>query len=127
MLHMTGRLFIYELPPIDFWQGWTPASHWPKAEDEPFTKYAEYGLDEQEAASDLSVARKLAKECGWEGDGEWRMAGLPRDDIAAPTYMLAVKQYNNGTTYVISPYELPWLSRYLELKVDRTNQDQFLS
>ena len=24
-------------------------------------------------------------------------------------------------------YELPWLSHYLELKVDRSNQDQFLS
>lgn len=54
------------------------------------------------------------------------MAGLPRDDIAAPTYRLAVKQYNNGTPYVVSPCELPWLSRYLELKVDRSNQDQFL-
>jgi hypothetical protein len=90
-------------------------------------EYAEYGLDEQEAASDREVAKKLARECGWEEDGEWRMAGLPHDDVAAPTSMLAVKQYNNGTTYVIiSSYELPWLSRYLELKVDRSNQDRFL-
>lgn len=123
MLHITGRLFVYELPPVDFWQGWTPASRWPKAEDDPFP---EYGVGEDEA-DDLAVAMKMATRCGWEGDGEWRMAGLPRADVAAPTYMLAVKQYNNGTTYVISPYELPWLSQFLELKVDRNNQAQYLS
>lgn len=46
------------------------------------------------------------------------------DGGGAPTYMLAVKQYNDGTAYVISPYELPWLSHYLELKVDRSNHSR---
>jgi hypothetical protein len=124
MLHMTGRLFVYELPPIDFWQGWTPESRWPEGEDDPFY---EYGLNDEEAAADLALAKGLATRCGWEGDGEWRMAGLPRDDVAAPTYMLAVKQQNNGTTFIISPYELPWLAHHLELKVDQGNKDQFLS
>lgn len=36
----------------------------------------------KEVASGLSVTRHLAEECGWEGDGEWRTAGFPRDAVA---------------------------------------------
>jgi len=123
VLHITGRIFVYMLPPVDFWQGWTPEHSWPKADDDPFP---EYGVGDEEA-DDLAVAMKLAARCGWEGDGEWRMAGLPRADVAAPTYMLAVKQQNNGTTFVVSPYELPWLAHHLELRVDRNNIAQYTS
>jgi hypothetical protein len=123
MIHMTGRLFVYMLPPVDYWHGWIPQYEWTGAVD--LTE--EYGFDGGEMADDLRLAERLATECGWEGDGHWRMAGLPRADVAAPTFMLAAKQQNNGTTFVVSPYELPWLAQYLELRVDRDNMARYTS
>jgi hypothetical protein len=46
------------------------------------------------------------------------VAGLPDGDYADPRLMVLVKGRNNGTVYLAAPYELPWLSEFLESEVD---------
>lgn len=57
-------------------------------------------------------AYELAKKVGWEGDireGPY-IAGLPTHETADDGHiMIAWKQDNNGDTFVVSPYKLPWL------------------
>ena len=113
MFYGTNRLYVYTPPPIDYWTGWVTVTkamsggHGQDLEDEPYA--------DDELSANLGKAKELAAGCGWEGDGTWRIAGLPPEDVAGPLYVLAVKQSNNGTTFIITPRELPWLQPYLQL------------
>ncbi len=111
MFYGTSHLYVYTPPPIDHWVGWTPARKY-RADD---NSLEESDYDPSELLACVERAKDLATSCGWEGDGMWQIAGLPPESIAGPLFMLAVKQRNNGTTFIVSPRELPWLRHYLQL------------
>lgn len=108
-------MFVYCLPPIDWWPGWITQSEY-KAE---IIKW--HGHDLHVAADEWdkflefrTQAYALAKKLGWEGDirggDEPDVAPLPAESNC--TFMLGWKQDNNGTTFIASPYELPWLDKH---------------
>jgi hypothetical protein len=53
----------------------------------------------------------LAERHGWEGDFSFpaRVLWLLEEGSNAFAYAFVWKQDHNGTTYVVSPYPLPWL------------------
>lgn len=55
-----------------------------------------------------SVAKDEFRQLGWEGDGAWHYAGIP-GTTSGPEAVLAVKQQNNGSVFVLSPVPLDWL------------------
>lgn len=63
--------------------------------------------------SDWESAKQAALDNGWEGDARQPPAvfWLPDTRFAQFRCGFVVKQDNNGTTYVISPYELPHLAQ----------------
>ena len=95
-------LFVYHLPPIDFWVGWKKEEDFIRDELDDVEFLAEY---KQRKANAMVVA----KEIGWEGDmreGPF-IAGLPEDC----EYMIAWKQDNNGNCFVATPHRLRWLEK----------------
>ena len=62
--------------------------------------------------NDYAYALDEARKRGWEGDFRHpaRVFWLPGDTIFV--YAFVWKQDNNGATFVVSPYELPWLKDY---------------
>ncbi len=57
-----------------------------------------------------TIAKELVeKYTFWEGDGIWMVSGLPVNDSASSLPMFAVKQNNNGDTFICSPLQLHWL------------------
>lgn len=116
-VEMESDMHVYMTNPIDFWNGW----HHP---DEVFAvtrvtnsdwKFAgenETKLNAEEYFNFLGKAKKGAKALGWEGDmseGPY-VTMIPNVEGGNyPDFIVAWKQSNNGTTFVASPYHLPWL------------------
>lgn len=99
-------MYVYAGCPIDFWSGWMPEAEYLAAlaanEEDQATYYMRLG-----------AAQVLAKRLGWEGDmrqGPF-VSGLPAPDSPYSEFLIGWKQSNNGTTFIASPYELPWLSK----------------
>lgn len=106
-------MYVYCGNPIDFWTGWmTEAEYLATLETVDFDGNP---TNEGLAAyyTRLGAAQVLAKRVGWEGDmrqGPF-VSGLPTPDSPNSEFLIGWKQDNNGTTFVASPYELPWLSK----------------
>lgn len=115
------------MPPIDFWDGWIPFSI---AIDNP-SKFGirefdeESGLDEsvfieqgkQLLTESLAETKVLLKKfTSWEGDGSFYISSIPFPDVCLSELVFAVKQSNNGTTYVVAPAPYPHISGYLVTK-----------
>jgi hypothetical protein len=112
-------MFAYSRAAIDFWPGWMTEKQFEEqvtseaAELEP--GYYECRMREYRSFRDTAFA--LAKKVGWEGDvrpgeGGPYIAGLPTHDTGRDGhFMIAWKQDNNGDTFVVSPYRLPWLEK----------------
>ncbi|PSS59873.1 hypothetical protein C6558_36235 [Ensifer sp. NM-2] len=102
-------IFVYKLGPIDFWNGWLSAADF-VAE----TENVDANYNEETFLPFVEKAQDLARGIGWEGDmrsGPF-VSALPNPDSGnLSDFILAWKQDNNGTTFVASPYELPWLGR----------------
>lgn len=109
----------HAISPIDFrWE------HLPTVEDVSATLAREDARDAKDnmahrSAPEASLfiesfqtAMALARKSGWEGDflGEPHVLWLPAGDGGTFDYAFVWKQENNGTTYVVTPYQLPWLS-----------------
>lgn len=58
----------------------------------------------------LDRAEEWAKKHGWEGEGTWLMSALPQSGRSS--LILVIKQDDGDLSYVFSPHELTWLSRY---------------
>lgn len=110
-------MFVYCLNPIDLWTGWLSEAEY----KQQLLSNMDHDLHAvadawDEYISFKSKAFELAKQIGWEGDirhGETPdIAGLPSAGDGDGKVMLGWKQDNNGTTFVASPYPLPWLDRY---------------
>ena len=103
-------VYCYQLDtPIDFWIG-------AMTEDELFAA-AERAFPDENAphrvARKIRALERLARDgfrgLGWEGDvreGPYYF-GLPTEHEL--TFGYALKQDNNGTTFVAAPFPLPWL------------------
>lgn len=117
--------FVYHLPPVD--NGWIFA----KTVDEVAQTLAGIEVTEKVDGSDnigvflptvddfirdWKSAQDAASEHGWEGDFRSKDH---RVVIAVPHGVdfqagFVFKQDNNGSTFVVSPVELPHLNKYLE-------------
>jgi hypothetical protein len=109
---------VYEVPPID--------NRWEflKTIKETLGDIAKYsgeaGDSDDPHFEELSdfvraweSAKDAAAELGWEGDfvEEPRVFWLPTE--MEFEYAFVFKQENNGTTYVVSPQELPTMQRLM--------------
>jgi hypothetical protein len=101
-------LHVYQVGPIDWWGGWTPLPELlarPNAIDDPWPHSG------RSMQARWEFAQTIARHLGWPGDirqGPFACP-LPNGDIDCGEYLIAWKEDNNGTTYVASPYRLPWL------------------
>ena len=117
--------FVYECPPIDF--NWhllsTVKSVAARLASIEAEAAAEHGKDVASAEGSLDAnyfitlwesAKKAATQYGWEGDfrQEPRVLWLPCPDEADFRAGFVFKQDNNGTTFVMSPVELPHMRSY---------------
>jgi hypothetical protein len=102
-------LFVYFIPPIDFWFGW----HDPELliyEYERHLKFEEY----------FRLGKETARKLGWAGDvrdGPY-VCGVADPNMLAFNYLIAWKQENNGDCVVVSPHRLPHLeagNKWLEV------------
>jgi hypothetical protein len=98
---------VYVLGPIDWWPAWTSLDA-PLVEE--FASESDRAGQRQQLEALLEYAKARFREAGWEGDVRMGpfFAGLPTDDVTGEV-MVGLKQGNNGTTFIWSPYELPWL------------------
>jgi hypothetical protein len=108
----------YARGPIDWWSGWQPYEPPAEGSEPPPREELRASLDpssgeeyERSLVFEMyQAARPLFEELGWEGDGEWHYAGIPGDgSTAGPDLVLAVKQQNNGTVFLLSPVPLTYL------------------
>lgn len=103
-------MIVYRLAPIDFWVGW---NHKNDLFREITTEELAYEFRDIEEWNWLwAVASALARRIGWEGDireGPY-VSMLPNAGCDPEcSVLIAWKQDNNGTTFIASPYRLPWL------------------
>lgn len=101
MRHDGTGLYVYSPIPLDYWDGWSFADKALLASRNPvYRQFPEL----------LESAKRAALAYGWEGDGEWRYAPLaPLPDSHSCEWMFGVKQQNNGSTFIVSPFALPWM------------------
>lgn len=105
--------FVYVLPPIDWWEGWTPLRTLLLERRETYLDEAGDSVVEQLVDLTIRAARIFTLN-GWEGDGwpdGWYVSALPTGEVG-PDLLIAVKQRNNGTVYLLSPVPLPWIEEY---------------
>ena len=104
--------YVYDVSPID--AGWeflpTVKEFAAKILDEAgegLTEESQYSLPQ--FLADWNEAQKQAKSKRWEGDHRTppRVMMLPGENEFI--YGFVIKQDNNGTTFVISPEQLPYL------------------
>jgi len=100
-------IFVYTQPPIDWWIGWM-------TEDEFKVQLRNHEDGDREIRDYEAFRSKgysLARAIDWDGDmreGPF-VAGLPTGENGDEAVMVAWKQDNNGTTFVVSPIRLPWM------------------
>lgn len=115
-------MIVYVCPPLDHgWHNLQTVADYAKeigARDaENRAKHGRASLDWceytcQNFLSDWETAKELASQKGWEGDfkNDPVVFFLPNETGFIPGFV--IKQQNNGTTYVVTPYVLPWVERY---------------
>ena len=103
-------MIVYCLIPIDFWQGW----HRPSALFRVADDIINDGIhDPDDWKRQWELAQAIATDMGWEGDireGPY-VTVIPDQpgNYSDPPILIAWKQDNNGTTFIASPFRLPWL------------------
>jgi len=108
-----GTYWVYACSPVDRWAGWMTPEEAVEARRAELGSFAEDGDREFKQTLDTAMNRiavHLLDDFRWEGDGRWLVAVLPDPETCDCTVMFSVKQSNNGTTFIVSPRELPWLA-----------------
>ena len=103
-------MFIYQTPPQDFWYGMIPLE---KILEEKTDDYETQKIDLIKFLMKAARQTAISKGCDWEGDirgNDIYLFGMPDPDNCRSIWGIAWKQDNNGTTFICSPVELPWLS-----------------
>ena len=116
-------VYVYETNPIDFWAGWQLVHEICKIPphisdllnpdanlDDDCGFHSPDYISAIDVAAFFTAAKWTARKIGWEGDISWGpyISMLPQNESDC-LFMLAWKQANNGTTFIASPFELPWL------------------
>ncbi len=107
---------LYAVGPIDWWGSCLSLSFSSFSRDGP--------CDGDPPFLDLPELLRLLlefKSIGWEGDthGVWAFR-LPFPACCGWTWAYAIKQSNNGITFIASPVPLPWLEEPGSVHVART-------
>ena len=106
---MIDKLHVYAIAPIDFWNHWTSMLVFlasPYRDNGPCS-------DPCEVLNRFQRATQLALRLGWEGDfsnGPFISAIPAVHGEGYSEFLIAWKQNNNGTTFIASPFPLPWLA-----------------
>lgn len=101
---------VYECPPVDCWNGAVGV-------EEYMVLLGERGIvgdNEIEVFVELfeGAVKAVAEMTLWEGDGTWWLSAIPDVERAIMWMMFLIKQQNNGTTFIASMVELPWLEEW---------------
>lgn len=99
------ELYTYVMGPIDSWEGWMSPD---ELASSPYREVSAWGPDD--VRERLIAAEGAARTAGWEGDGSARFSMLPQDNVTCEV-VVAIKQGNNGTTFIMTPFEMPWLGK----------------
>lgn len=101
-------LHVYATGPIDFWEGVVPQFFWPSSAQ---TYYWKVILPAFEAHRFWSDPIR---------EGPY-LSGIPMADGLELGWVFFLKINNNGTTFVASPVQLPWLkhAHYMRLEVPK--------
>lgn len=91
--------FVYERRPIDWWAG--------ACSFNAFLDEVERGQVMEWVARLRSAVYLLRRYTTWEGDGFFQVIPLFDGESERFDYALVVKQSNDGTTFVVSPQEIP--------------------
>lgn len=102
---MTVELKVYVMGPIDYWEGWNSPN---ELASSMYREASAWGPDD--VRDRLFAAEDAARAAGWEGDGKAHFSMLPIDDVSCEI-VVAIKQANNGTTFIVTPFEMPWLGK----------------
>ena len=95
----SGREFwVYCSDPIDDWIGWTECEELQDPSEDDY-------LDGMRRLAEVWFSKL---DIGWEGDGHWRYTAIPGWYNRGPV-VVAVKQGNNGQTYLISDGDISYL------------------
>ncbi len=106
--------YVYVLPPIDYWTGWRSS-----ADALPEHEFEEEVRGQQAAEVERRCEHALEQfraRTGWEGDireGPFVSGLPPLHGGSESDLMVAVKQDNNGLTFIWSPHELSWLAEFV--------------
>jgi hypothetical protein len=111
---MSRQWHVYRVMPIDF--GWflapTVKEFYEKLVNvsDDSMKIDNGCYDLRDFLNDWEEAQKRAADLGWEGDfrEEPRVMILP--DETQFSYAFIIKQEHRGSTYVVTPEEMPWLN-----------------
>lgn len=109
---------VYSASPIDWEWELSPSVEQMKAivkrrsKEDPM--YEHGGLNVEELEELFEDAKEDAREVGWEGDMVLGPVVFTLPDPHSNSFAIgfAWKQSNNGTTFIFSPFELPWLKDY---------------
>lgn len=109
MLDPDIRWHVYKCPPIDHWNGAVGIGEYLL-----LLEHRGQELEEIDCLIDLfeSAVNAVASWTSWEGDGEWWLGTLPDVKRAMMWNMFLVKQRTEGTTFIASMVELPWLEEW---------------
>ena len=117
---MLENVYVYEMPPTDwFFPFKTLDQVLLNAEAEAESFSANFLAIKKTILEKVEHAKRLfEKHTLWEGDGDVYISGLPCDSgDSFPLILVIIKQSNNGTTFLYSPVELPYLKEYLKLGI----------
>jgi hypothetical protein len=120
------RLFVYVIDAIDDWTGWHKVvdARGDFGDESISEEHMLAGGEHRwgprfgELMTRFREGAQIARtRVGWEGDvrgGMHSASGpfwvpIPTGDSCKTEFLIAWKQDNNGTTFVISPFALPWL------------------
>jgi len=112
---MKKELHVYSTGPIDIWDGWIPMLHFLSVPIPNYdvSEFTHAHLNERsELVHRFCQACQLARSIGWEGDfrqGPYVSAIPAGDSECHSELLIAWKQDNNGTTFIASPFALPWM------------------
>lgn len=98
-------MFVYALGPIDYWGGWTQLKDLMIQDEDPWV-YA------SSLVRRWDLAKEMARHLIWEGDVIQGPYVSPIPDTGGDVvceFLIGWKQQNNGTTFIASPFKLPWL------------------
>jgi hypothetical protein len=97
--------YLYEMYPIDVWRGWILIQD-ALADPDKFD-LRRSDLEERVA----EVKKLLSEHTKWEGDGNIYLSSIPYEPETRLVF--AIKQSNNGTTYIASPLPYVHLEKFL--------------